>query len=95
MVLKPDTERCANEEVEPRRGWTRGGVLARTLGPEGVWIGRSHIDWRREQVPARTLGSEGGGLWDPTSIREGEQSILYKDVETSPKKGKPKEDNMC
>ena len=32
MVLEPNTKRCANEEVEPRRGWTRGSVLARTRG---------------------------------------------------------------
>ena len=53
MVSELDTRRCASEEAEPQRGWTRGGVLAKML---------DHIDWRRERVPARTLGTEGGGL---------------------------------
>ena len=30
-----DTGRCASEEAKPRRGWTRGYVPTRTLGPEG------------------------------------------------------------
>ena len=33
MVSEPDTRWCANKEAEPRRGWTRGSVLARTLAP--------------------------------------------------------------
>ena len=35
---------------------------ARTLGPEGGWNVRSHIDWREELVPARTLKLKGGGV---------------------------------
>ena len=27
-------------------------MAAKMLGPEGGWIGGSHIDWIREQVPA-------------------------------------------
>ena len=84
MVSEPDTGRCASEETEPQRGWTRGGVRARTPGPEGGWIGRSHTDWRRKRVPARTLGPEGG--WSVRSYIDwgGERNILYKGVETSP-----------
>ena len=36
MISEPDTKRCASKETEPRKGWTRGNVPARTLGPEGV-----------------------------------------------------------
>ena len=35
MISEPDTGRCANEEVESCREWTKGGVPARTLIPEG------------------------------------------------------------
>ena len=31
---------------------------ASTLGPEGGWIMRSHIDWRGERVLARMLNPE-------------------------------------
>ena len=83
----------------PRMGWTRGGVSERTLVPNEVdtrwcasedarsrkgWIVRSHIDWRREQVPARTLGLVGGRIVKSHIGWGGEQSILYKGVETSP-----------
>ena len=62
MVLDPDIGQCANEENEPQRGWTRGGVPVRILGLERGGLGGSHIDWRREQVLARMLGLEGGRL---------------------------------
>ena len=39
MVLQPNIGRCANEEAKLQRGWTRGGVPGRTLGPKGGWIG--------------------------------------------------------
>ena len=39
MVSKLDTKRCANEEAAPQRGWTQGGVPARTLSPEGGGLG--------------------------------------------------------
>ena len=39
MILELDIGRCVSEEAEPRRGWTRGGMPAKTLDPEGVWIG--------------------------------------------------------
>ena len=32
-------EQCANEEAKPRKGWTRGGVPAKTLGPERDGLG--------------------------------------------------------
>ena len=35
MVLEPDTGRCTREQAESQRGWTRGGVPARMLAPEG------------------------------------------------------------
>ena len=38
MVSESDTGRCASEEAELQRGWTRGGVPARTLGSEGGWM---------------------------------------------------------
>ena len=42
MVSEPGTGRYASKEAEPQRGWTRGGVLARTLGLKGGWIGVPH-----------------------------------------------------
>ena len=39
MVSKPDIGRCASKEAEPRKGWTRGGVPARTLGSKGGGLG--------------------------------------------------------
>ena len=77
---------CASEEAKPRRGWTQGSMLARTMGPEGMWIGGwigSHIDWRRERVSARMLGPKGGWIVRPTSVGE-ENETFYKGVETSP-----------
>ena len=62
MVSELDIGRCASKEAQPGKEWTQSGVPARTLGPEGGWIGESHIDWRRERVLARTFGSRGGGL---------------------------------
>ena len=62
MVLESNTGRCAYEEDESQRGWTRGGVPVRILGLERGGLGGSHIDWRREQVLARMLGLEGGRL---------------------------------
>ena len=35
---------------------------------------RSHIDGRKEQVSAKILSPEGGGLLDPTSIGERNES---------------------
>ena len=49
MVSESDIRRCVNEETESEGGWTRGGVPARTFGPEGRWIVRSHIGWGGEQ----------------------------------------------
>ena len=59
MVSKPDTERCASEEAEPRRGVDMRRCASKDTGPQGggLW----HIDWRRERVLARTLGLE--GVW--------------------------------
>ena len=46
MVSELDTGRCASQDIECWRGWTPDSVPARTLGLEGGWIVRSHIDWR-------------------------------------------------
>ena len=54
--------RRASKDTEPRKGWTPDGVPARTLGAEGRWIVRSHINWREERVPARTLDLKGGWI---------------------------------
>ena len=62
MVSEPDMKRCVSEDVRPRRGW----------------IVRSHVDWRRERVPMRTLDPKGGGLWDPTSSGEENETFFIK-----------------
>ena len=51
-------------------------MLARRLSLEGGWI--------LGGVPARTLGPEGGWIVRSHISWGGEQSILYKGVETSP-----------
>ena len=61
----------------PKGGWTRDGVLARTLGLEG-WIGGSHIDWRREWGSARMWAPKEGGLWDPTSVGEENKTFFIR-----------------
>ena len=81
MVSEPDTKRCASEEVEPRREWTKGGVPARTLSPEGGRLGglisiREGNECQRGRWAPKGGGSHIGWV--------GEQNILYKDVETSP-----------
>ena len=65
----------SNEETEPRRGWTQGGVPARMLGPEGGWT--------QGGVPARTLGPEEGWIVRSHIGWGGERNIFYKGVETS------------
>ena len=55
-------------------------------------------------MPARTLSPEGDGLWDPTSVVEGNE-IFLQGVDTYPyqthfknreaQKRKFKEDNIC
>ena len=35
MVSESNTGRCASGRLRPKGGWTRGGVLARTLNLEG------------------------------------------------------------
>ena len=84
MVSELDTGRCVSDEAKHRRGWTREGVPARTLGLERGWIGGSHIDWRRERVPARTLGPEDGWIVRSHIGWRGERNTLYKGMETSP-----------
>ena len=83
MISEPDTGQGASKEAKPRKRWTRGGVRARTLGPEGGIEG-SHIDWRRERMPSKALGPEGRWIVRSHIDWRGEQSILYKGVETSP-----------
>ena len=85
MVSEPDTGRCASLLAVPQRGVDTGGVPVRMLDPEGGWIwGRSHIDWRKERVPARTLGLEGGWIVMSHIGWGGEQTTIYKGVETFP-----------
>ena len=62
MVSEPDTGRCANEEVEPRRGVDTGRCANEEAEPRRGWT--------RGSVPTRTLGPMGGGLGGPTSIGE-------------------------
>ena len=62
MVSEPDTGRCASEEIESQRGWTRDGVPARMLTPEGGGLGGgggSHIDWKRKRVSVSWTLKEG------------------------------------
>ena len=74
-----DMRRCASKDAGPQRGW--------------IW-GRSHIDWRKERGPARTLGPEGGWIVKSHIGWGGEQTTIYKDVETFPRfkalRGSPK-----
>ena len=35
LITEPNSERCANEDTEPRREWTPGSVPVRALGAEG------------------------------------------------------------
>ena len=51
-----DTRRCASKDTGLEGGGLgvphrleKGPSSARTLGPEGGWIGRSHIGWRGER----------------------------------------------
>ena len=62
MVSDPDTEKCANEEDESRRGVDTRQCASKDVEPYGGWIRGSHINWRSERVPARMLGPEKGGL---------------------------------
>ena len=39
MVSEPNTGRCASKEAKSGRGWTRGGVLVRMVGPDGGGLG--------------------------------------------------------
>ena len=62
MVSKPDTRRCASEEAKPRRGWLRGGVPARTLGPKrGGLRGLTSIEEGNE-CQQGCWAMKGGGL---------------------------------
>ena len=36
MVSEPDTRRYTSKKAEHQKGWTRGSVPIRTLGPKGV-----------------------------------------------------------
>ena len=42
MVSEPYTRQCVSEEAKPQRGWTRGSMPVKTLGPEGVDWGVPH-----------------------------------------------------
>ena len=84
-----------------QRGWTRGGVPTMMLGPEGRWIGRSHIDWRRKWVLARMLDSERGRLWDPTFVGEESETPFIRVWKPLPRRrvlktmSKSPIDNIC
>ena len=56
----------------------------RTLAPKGGGGGGAGgvADWRKKQVPTRTLGSEGGWIVMSHIGWGGEQTTLYKGVET-------------
>ena len=56
MVSEPNTRRCASEEAELRRGWTRGGVPARMLASKGGGLGVPH------QLEKGTSASKDAGL---------------------------------
>ena len=82
MVSKSDIERCASEEGEPRRRWTRGGVLTRTLGLKGSGLGGPTLvgegnECQRGRWPQRGWIVRSHIDWG------GEQNILYKGMETS------------
>ena len=53
MVSKPDTERCVNKEVEPRRGVDKRQCANEELGPRRGWIVRSQRMW--EPLPSRHI----------------------------------------
>ena len=62
MVSEADTRRCANKEVVPRRGKTRGS-MPRTLGPEGGWIWWSPTSiGERNECQRGRWALKGGGL---------------------------------
>ena len=59
QMYQSQTLRCASKEAELRRGWTRGGVLARTLGLKGVDCGVPHQLEKGTSV-REDVGHEGG-----------------------------------
>ena len=62
MVVEPDTRRCASEEVEPRRGWTRGDMPARTLAPKRDRLGGPTSIGEGNECQRGRWASKGGGL---------------------------------
>ena len=61
MVSKPDTGQYASEEAEPRRGWTRGSVPTRTMGPKMGGLGGPTLigegnECQRRRWPRRGRG---------------------------------------
>ena len=86
MESKPDTERCASEKAQPRRG---GGVDMRRCASKDAGH-RRRVDWG---VPHRlekgTSASKDVGTRRGQIVRSHigwgrEQNILYKGAETSP-----------
>ena len=70
---------CINEDAEPRRGWTLGGVLARKLVPKevgGLWVSIS-IGERNEYKRGCWVSKE-GGLWDLISVGEGNKTLFIR-----------------
>ena len=56
----------------------------RTLAPKRVDLGAVSHDWMKERVSARTLSSEGGWIVMSHIGWGGEQTTIYKGVETFP-----------
>ena len=44
-ISKPTPNDVPVKRLIPKDGWTRGSVLAKTLGPKRGWSVWSHIDW--------------------------------------------------
>ena len=82
MVSDPGTGDVSVKRLSLEGGWTRDGVPARTLGPEGGGL------WVPHQLEKGMSGSEDGGPRRGWIVRShigwgGERNILYKGVETS------------
>ena len=80
MVSELDTRWCACEKAKPRRGVIRGGVLGRTLGPKGgvLGLGGPTSIGEGNECQRGRWAPKGGGLWDPTSVEEENETSLIK-----------------
>ena len=65
--------------VRSHINWREERVSTRILDPEERWIVRSHINWRGKRMPTSTLSPlKEGGLWDPTSVGEGNETFFIR-----------------